>query len=95
MLISTAILRGSKGRYQIRGGLTDGKGGVCALGAACYGVGKRPADSGKGYETIPSWFPKLKTRPNSKDIVTRIWTLNDRDRRSFKYIVNWLKRKRL
>lgn len=97
MRLSTAILKGSKGRKQANGALLDSEGAVCALGAACYGVGIHPRQGEEFSQALVRRFPILKyvianTGGEDKDLQTIIASRNDEDEWSFRKIANWLRK---
>lgn len=92
MKLSTAILKGSKGRKQGTKRLYDLETGkVCALGAACLAVGIKP--KGVYSNKLVNMFPFLRQidketgLPFQESIVEK----NDFEGQSFKYIANWLR----
>ena len=96
MKLSTAILKGSKGRKQTSGQLRDETGAVCALGAACYGVGFTPELYGAESVCLLKLFPylgKLSDCISSrKTLADKIVDNNDNRGWGFKRIANWLKK---
>lgn len=98
MKLSTAIRKGSKGRTQTAESLMNSDGAVCALGAACIGVGIKPA-VGKGFSyKLLKMFPFLgkltdNYTDNPQTLADHIVRFNDQSGWSFTRIANWLERK--
>lgn len=97
MKLSTAILKGSKNRSQGTGELEDYDGAVCALGAACYGVGIKPGLGADFSNDLQSVFPELgvlteECLEHPKTLADKIVKHNDSDGWSFKRIATWLRK---
>lgn len=96
MKLSTAITKGSKGRAQTQRALIDNKGYVCALGAACLGIGFTPAVDSIASTKLRKIFPALRrTFIYGQTLEGKIVALNDDKCWSFKQITYWLRRKGL
>jgi hypothetical protein len=94
MKLSTAILKGSKGRNQVYEELYDGE-GVCALGAACFGVGIKPKKGAVFSNNLLKVFPYLgrfSLEHKKETLADKIVSHNDNDRWSFKRIASWLRK---
>lgn len=97
MKLSTAMLKGGKGRRQTTNTLRDSEGAVCALGAACYGVGIVPHVGTEFSTTLAKYFPilthvKVDFDGDVKDLQTIIAEKNDEDSWGFRRIANWLRK---
>lgn len=98
MRLSTAILKGSKGRKQAEGTLRDFDGAVCALGAACYGVGITPKVDQDFSNALTRRFPilqnvtVLKNNGDYDNLQSIIADKNDEGHWGFKRIANWLRK---
>lgn len=98
MRLSTAMLKGSKGRRQCTNQLRDSEGAVCALGAACYGAGITPRLGGEFSQALTRRFPFLKyvTVQNDNGDVYELQTIiasrNDDDNWGFRKIASWLRK---
>lgn len=97
MRLSTAMLKGSKGRVQTTNTLRDNEGAVCALGAACYGVGIIPRVGTEFSNTLVQYFPilrhvKVLVDGRTKNLQTIIASKNDTDDWGIRRIANWLRR---
>jgi hypothetical protein len=92
--LSTAILKGSKGREQTVEELYDGH-AVCALGAACFGAGIKPKKGAAFSMKLLRVFPYLGLlNPNHvvPTLADKIVQHNDDDNWSFKQIATWLRK---